>query len=96
MRTTENTVIDSFIIEVSLISPIQKIINQLTSGKFRDCDIKWLDSKLYGFMKIAAETFGISTIYLPNSTFNHFNSYVTEYYLKYFNGLLNYFKSFKS
>lgn len=60
MRTTNNPVIDQFIIEASIIDPISKIVIQLNNGEFRDCDIKWLDAKLERFTKFACETLGIS------------------------------------
>ena len=41
MKATNNAAIDQFIIEVYLIDPITKIINQLNKGEFMDCDIKW-------------------------------------------------------
>ena len=63
MKATNNTAIDQFIIEVSLIDPITKIINQLNNGEFRDCDIKWLDIKLENFVVFAAKRIQIN----PNS-----------------------------
>jgi len=97
MNETNNTVIDQFIIEMSLIDPIEKIILQLKNGEFRDCDIKWLDSKLENFIEFAAKTLGINAI-MPNKleseTFTILNNYALIYYKDKFNALLNYFKTF--
>ena len=97
MKATNNSVIDQFIIETSLINPIEKIISQLKNGEFRDCDIKWLDSKLENFIEFAAKTLGINAI-MPNKldseTFTILNNYALKYYKDKFNTLLNYFKTF--
>lgn len=95
--TTANATIDQFIIEASLIDPINKIISQLKNGDFRDCDIKWLDSKLEKFILFAAETLGIKGI-APSTVagegFTTLNDYVRKIYLERFNALLEYFRSF--
>ena len=97
MKATNNSVIDQFIIETSLINPIEKIISQLKNGEFRDCDIKWLDSKLENFISFAAKTLGISVM-LPSKIHSEkfviLNNYALVYYKDKFNTLLNYFKSF--
>ena len=87
------TAIQNFIIETSLVNPIEKIIVQLENKEFRDCDIKWLDNKLYKFTNFAAETLNIKFPEVFQSNIATFNSFTTEYYLKNFNTLLNYFKS---
>ena len=97
MKATNNSVIDQFIIETSLINPIEKIISQLKNGEFRDCDIKWLDSKLEIFISFAAKTLGISGTLpseLHSEKFVILNNYALVYYKDKFNTLLNYFKSF--
>ena len=97
MKATNNSAIDQFIIETSLINPIEKIISQLKNGEFRDCDIKWLDSKLENFISFAAKTLGISGILpseLHSEKFVILNNYALVYYKDKFNTLLNYFKSF--
>ena len=97
MKATNNLVIDKFIIENSLITPIEKIISQLKNGEFRDCDIKWLDSKLENFTVFAAKTLKINAIKKSNlhpETFTFLNDYALIYYKDKFNVLLNYFKSF--
>jgi hypothetical protein len=95
MKATNNAAIDQFIIEVSLIDPITKIINQLNKGEFRDCDIKWLDTKLENFVDFAAKTLGINAVAQQRESVKpvYMNSYAIEYYGKYFNQLLNYFKT---
>jgi hypothetical protein len=92
---TNNPAIDQFIIEVSLIWPIEKIINQLKNGEFRDCDIVWLDNKLEAFVGFAAKTLNINGV-MPQSESvkpRYMNDYAFNYYSKYFNQLLEYFKS---
>lgn len=92
---TLNPAIDNFIIEVTLIDPIQDIINKLNSGSFRDCDIKWLNGKLEKFTEIACETLGLKIDKQPDTVnLPHFNDYVKQRFLYYFNTLLNYFKAF--
>jgi hypothetical protein len=96
MKTTNNAAIDQFIIEAILVSPIEKILSQLNEGQFRDCDIKWLDSKLETFVDFAAKTFGIKTATIRQAKSvkpAYMNDYAKQYYTKYFNSLLNYFKS---
>ena len=90
------TEMQKFIIETVLIDPIPKIISQIENGEMRDCDIKWIDSKLEKFTSFAAETLGIKiTIGSDNQEkFQQMNEYVRVYYVKKFTTLLNYFKSF--
>lgn len=96
MKATNNAAIDQFIIEVSLIDPINKILSQLKNGEFRDCDIKWLDKKLEGFVEFAAKTLNINGIMPQRESVKPsvMNGYAIEYYSNYFNHLLNYFKTF--
>lgn len=96
MKATSNEQINQFIIEASLISPIEKIIDQLNNGEFRDCDIKWLDSKLEGFIEFAGKTLGINCIMPQSESVKpaHANiGYSFNYYKKYFTQLLDYFKT---
>jgi len=96
MKATNNPAIDQFIIEVSLITPIEKIINQLNKGEFRDCDIKWLDTKIENFIEFAAKTLGITAIMprqVGKESFTVLNDYVLNQYLNKFITLLNYFKN---
>lgn len=96
MKTTNNAVIYQFIIEVSLIDPINKILSQLKNGEFRDCDINWLDKKLDGFVEFAAKTLNIKGLIPQRESVkpSFMNDYAIEYYSNYFNHLLNYFKTF--
>lgn len=91
----KNPVIDQFIIEAYLIYPVSKIVNQIKSREFRDCDINWLDAKLENFTKFACKTLAIS---LPTAIdFEKegvtLNDYVLNQYLKRFSILLEYFKT---
>jgi len=94
MKTT-NSVIEQFIIEETLITPIEKIINQFKNLEFRDCDIKWLNGKLETYTKLAAQTLGM-TIHLPETGLNGrvLNDHVKNIYISRFTTLLNYFKGF--
>ena len=95
MKATNNPQIDQFIIEVSLVAPISKILTQLNNGEFRDCDIKWLDDRLENFTKLACKTLDIQIPMQPESnSFSTLNDYAVNKYLHYFNTLLEYFKTF--
>ena len=96
-QIANNDVLNSFIIHAKLIYPVEKIVRQLKNGEFLSTDIKWLNNKLQDFTKIACETLGINPALLNNSQIDQFdsmNDYVTGKYVKYFTGLLAYFKSF--
>lgn len=97
MKATNNAAIDQFIIDVTLIEPVTKIICQLENRKFRDCDIKWLDSKLENFTKLACQTLDLN-ILVPSQIgaqpYPTLNDYNRDKYLRHFNTLLNYFKGF--
>lgn len=96
MNTTANTpAMQQFIIETVLINPVKDIVSKLENKEFRDCDIKWLNDKLYNFTNFAAETLGkkFGKIDLVNND-GLLNEYKTSEFLKTFRTLLNYFKSF--
>lgn len=76
MKTTNNLIIDQFIIETTLVNPLEKIVNQLKNHEFRDCDIKWLDSKLEKFTELACETLGINVIMPINENDKTINGFV--------------------
>ena len=91
----KNEAINTFIIEAVLIDPISDIIFKLENKEFRDCDIRWLNDKLYKYTAVAAETLriefpGIELI----SNDGVLNDYTTARFIKAFTTLLNYFKSF--
>jgi len=88
-------VINTFIIETTLIDPINDIITKLENKEFRDCDIKWLNDRLYKFTAFAAETLGkkFGEVDLVGNDGN-LNEYKIERFLKSFRTILNYFKSF--
>ena len=90
-------IVNEFIIETVLISPIKVIIQKLNTGDFRDCDIKWLDAKLAAFIAFAGETLDIKVpVRLEENPYTHFNAYVTNVYLEKFNTLLRYFTYLKN
>ena len=93
-----NHALPAFIMEEMLIVPINKIVNNLNNGSYRDCDIKWLDAKLEMYISIAAETLGFKNIITPSDlnkeTFTILNKHNTDYYIDKFDALLQYFKSF--
>ena len=94
MQATGNNAIDQFIIETSLVSPVNKIIEKLQNGNFRDCDIKWLNTKLENFTKFACQTLQIqistSSIFEAEKEMV-MNEFVTDRFIKRFTTLLEYF-----
>ena len=91
----KNEAINTFIIETVLIEPISDIIFKLENKEFRDCDIRWLNDKLYKFTTVAAETLGIK--FPEIELISHdgvLNDYTTIRFIEAFTTLLNYFKSF--
>ena len=93
--TVNNTAIQQFIIETVLINPVKDIVSKLENKEFRDCDVKWLNDKLYNFTNFAAETLG-KKFYRIDLVGNDglLNEYKTNEFLEAFRTLLNYFKSF--
>ena len=93
--TANNPAIQQFIIETVLINPVKDIVSKLENKEFRDCDVKWLNDKLYNFTNFAAETLGkkFGRIDLVSND-GLLNEYKTNEFLKAFRTLLNYFKSF--
>ena len=84
--------ISNFIIEVSFINTIGKIINGLNKGEFRDCDIKWLDGKLKAYTEIACVALELPKVNAFEEN-KILNDYTKNQYLKRFSILLEYFKS---
>jgi len=94
-NANKNEVLNDFVINVTLIDPITKIVSKLEKREFRDCDIKWLDTKLFNFAKLAGETLGINLPpQPPTEASTVLNEFVTSKYISYFTALLKYFKSF--
>ena len=86
--------LDQFVINAIIIEPISKIIKSLENKEYRDCDVKWLNKKLFNYTEFAAETLG--------SKFNNeqlvaddslMNNYCYNKFLQAFKTLLEYFKS---
>lgn len=93
MKATNNDLINYFIIDTTLVKPVEKIIMQLNNREFRDSDIKWLDAKLVNFTDFACKTLGINIIF-PNDEKNKtLNNFVLTQYTNRFTTLLNYFKT---
>lgn len=99
MKTTtepNDAILKQFIVEVSLIDPINKIVKNLKGGNYGDCDIKWLDAKLEGFIKFAGESLGVYAL-MPSQVFIEpftiLNDHNTKHYLTKFETLVNYFKT---
>ncbi len=91
-ETDMNEQIETFIIEASLIMPITDIISNLKNCEYRDCDISWLAKKLEGYTEIALAILG-KKLLLPKLNYLVMNDFVKDRFLKYFDTLLNYFKS---
>lgn len=90
----DTVAVNRFVVDTMLVSPIRRIIGQLDSGDFRDCDIVWLDNKLHGFVEIAGSTLGINVAAIHVSDYRKpvlMNDYATGYYKDYFGRLLDYF-----
>ena len=91
----KNEAINRFIIEALLIDPISDIIFKLENKEFRDCDIRWLNNKLYKYTAFAAETMGIKFPEIKLiSNDGVLNDYKTARFIEAFTTLLNCFKSF--
>ena len=86
--------LDQFVINAIIIEPITKIIKSLENKEYRDCDIKWLNKKLFNYTEFAAETLGIN---FNNEQIVDSNSLMNDHcydrFLKAFRTLLGYFKS---
>ena len=86
--------LDQFVINAIIIEPISKIIKSLENKEYRDCDIKWLNKKLFNYTEFAAKTLGINfnneQIVDNNSSMN---DHCYDKFLQAFRTLLEYFKS---
>lgn len=97
MKVTEKALqkdtVDNFIFDTVLVKPINDIINGLNNGVYRDCDIKWLNCRLYQYTQFAATTLGINfpETDLVNET-AVLNQYNTDRFIEAFKTLLNYYK----
>ena len=69
--------------------------NQLNTKEIRDCDIKWLDTKLNNFILFAAQTLNINCVIsdVEKNKCSVMNEYAYNYYTEKFTKLLAYFKS---
>jgi hypothetical protein len=91
----KNEAINTFIIKEVLIEPISDIIFKLKNKEFRDCDIRWLNNKLYGFTAFAAKIQGVELAEFELiSNDGVLNDYTIARFIEAFTTLLNYFKSF--
>lgn len=93
MATEQENIVNQFIIETALVSPIKFILSKLDNDEFRDCDIKWLDTKLELFINFTCKTLNLPDVVMRNDNLKpiYMNSYAKDYYSKYFNTLLRYF-----
>lgn len=97
LNQTNNPEINKFIIQVTLLDPIQKIIDGLKLRTFRDCDIGWLDNKLHTFIDLAVKTLDINLPPMIDTRQDRImNDYtIHEHYLTRFIKLHDYFTSLK-
>lgn len=86
---------EQFIIEMTLVDPVTKILSKLVKDEFRDCDCKWLDSRLEHFVKIACELQGIKGIIQADTT-TVLNDFTKFQYIKRFTTLLDYFRTLEA
>ena len=86
--------LDQFVINAIIIEPISKIIKSLENKEYRDCDVKWLNKKLFNYTEFAAKTLGINfnNEQILNDD-NPMNEYCYDIFLQAFKTLLGYFKS---
>lgn len=99
VQISNDSVINDFILQITLIDPVTDIINKLSNGDFRDCDIKWLDKKLDNYMIFASNTLNIKGLLPQRESVkpNFINTeYAIQYYSKYFSQLLSFFNSLKN
>ena len=86
--------LDKFVINAIIVEPITKIIKSLENKEYRDCDIEWLNKKLFNYTEFAAETLGIN---FNNEQIVDNNSLMNDHcydrFLQAFRTLLEYFKS---
>ena len=86
--------LDQFVINAIIIEPISKIIKSLENKEYRDCDVKWLNKKLFNYTEFAAKTLGINfnneQIVDNNSSMN---DHCYDRFLQAFKILIGYFKS---
>jgi hypothetical protein len=92
---TENDVVNKFIIDVTLIDPINKIIDGLKNGEYRNIDINYLDKKLEHFTEVACKMLNID---FPDTVLENdrsgviLNDYIKNQYIERFTTLLLYFE----
>jgi len=92
----KNEALNTFVIEAVLIDPIDDIIFKLKNKEFRDCDIKWLNDKLYKYTAFAAKTLRIDFPEIELiSNDGVLNDYTIARFIEAFTTLLNYFKNFQ-
>ncbi|HPC13778.1 MAG TPA: hypothetical protein PLN36_05365 [Bacteroidales bacterium] len=92
---TENDVVNKFIIDVTLIDPINKIIDGLKNGKYRNIDINYLDKKLEHFTEVACKMLNIDfsgTVIENDRSGVILNDYTKNIYIERFTTLLRYFE----
>ena len=93
MLKSNEEVKDNFMISVLIIDPIEKIINGLENHEYGDKDIPFLESKLATYTNMASESLGLPKG-LGNGVIDEYPKYIhSRNYKKYFNILLNYYKS---
>lgn len=86
--------IENFFIAQLTVDPIASIMDGLKSGKYRDCDIQWLNGKLFTYTDIAAKTFGLKINAPVDQQFKILNDYTKNYYTQKFSTLHDFFKTF--
>ena len=91
----KENLINQFIIDTTIIHPLEKIISEFDNKNIRDCDIDWLNKQLDKFTELAAKSLFLD--FETISTSND-NTILTDFWRKkyyyYFTTLLNFFKTF--
>lgn len=92
-----NDTVNQFIINVQLIEPVQKIVDNLKEKNYRESDIKWLNEKLKNYTELALKILGIKVAFYAEPPTSEkgvkLNDFTYGRFLHYFTTLLNCFKS---
>ena len=95
---TENKeVVNQFVIDMVLVEPVEKIIENLNNNVYRDCDVSFLNTKIKNFINFALETLNVNILIKPVDEdlvgYNNLNDHTKAVMLKSFNVVLAYFKT---
>jgi hypothetical protein len=94
-QKSNNQALEFLLIEEILIKPIENICEGLRASKFRDKDLAYLDENLNKFISLAASVLGFKKdLLLKKEETEILNGFTANQYLKRFDALLTFFRSF--